>query len=538
MSDGVVNLEAARAAAARPPRPPKDRRPVIRLVAGAKPAAVSAAAGYLAAATDLPYYQHGGRPVRIVRSDDVAGRLEVRDLTRHALMQELDRLVRFERYSKADRGWVDADCPDELADRWLSEADSAGLRPLVGTVSAPTLRSDGSLLDVPGYDAVSRLHYDPCGVAFPAVDPCPTRGAAISALDRLKDRIATFPFVTRTDIAVMLSAMMTALSRRAMPVAPMHAFTTPVAGTGKGKLVTACSLLATGAPASPIAPPTGHASADRDFLSAIDSAVLSGRAVVSIDNATADFCSPRMCQCLTERHLSVRLFHTQRLIDAPNVAAYYATGNNLVVSADLVRRVLLCALDAGMERPETREFADDFDSAVLAARGALVADLLTLSLAFFAAGAPRGAAPLGSYFEWSRLVRDPLIWLGEADPVASMDRLRTDDPVRARLIALVTSWWEAFADAPKLSREVIEAARRRFAPSDSGDAGALENPDLHDALVSAAGRGRGELSSDRLGAFLRQHRDRPIELTDGAYAFVSDSSRANAQLWRLTRVPA
>jgi hypothetical protein len=31
-------------------------------------------------------------------------------------------------------------------------------------------------------------------------------------------------------------------------------------------------------------------------------------------------------------------------------------------------------------------------------------------------------AKLGSYGTWSKMAREPLIWLGEADPVESMDQ--------------------------------------------------------------------------------------------------------------------
>ena len=44
------------------------------------------------------------------------------------------------------------------------------------------------------------------------------------------------------------------------------------------------------------------------------------------------------------------------------------------------------------------------------------------------AGSPRQAPPLGSFVEWSALVRDPLIWLGEPDPVLSLETLRESDP--------------------------------------------------------------------------------------------------------------
>jgi hypothetical protein len=38
---------------------------------------------------------------------------------------------------------------------------------------------------------------------------------------------------------------------------------------------------------------------------------------------------------------------------------HFATGNNLQIQGDLTRRILICQLDAGVKRPETRTFTRD-----------------------------------------------------------------------------------------------------------------------------------------------------------------------------------
>ena len=60
------------------------------------------------------------------------------------------------------------------------------------------------------------------------------------------DLIDTFPFVAQVDRSVALSGILTALDRRSMATAPLHAFTAPVAGTGKSLLVDIIAMLATG----------------------------------------------------------------------------------------------------------------------------------------------------------------------------------------------------------------------------------------------------------------------------------------------------
>ena len=58
----------------------------------------------------------------------------------------------------------------------------------------------------------------------------------------------------------------------------------------------------------------------------------------------------------------------------------------------------------------------------------------------FAAGAPQTVTPLASYEEWSARVRDPLVWLGEPDPVDSQEKSRADDQDRNDIRALFALW--------------------------------------------------------------------------------------------------
>ena len=108
---------------------------------------------------------------------------------------------------------------------------------LTGIINCPTLRPDGLILDLPGYDAQTGLLFDPQDVRFPALPRDPDRSTALRALDFLKDLISTFPFVTDADRSVALSGILTALIRRSLPTAPLHGFSAPTAGTGKSMLV-------------------------------------------------------------------------------------------------------------------------------------------------------------------------------------------------------------------------------------------------------------------------------------------------------------
>src|SRR5262245_63603813 len=69
-----------------------------------------------------------------------------------------------------------------------------------------------------------------------------------------------------------------------------------------------------------------------------------------------------------------------------------------------------------------------------------LAPALTIMRAYLAAGAPEVCGPFGSYAEWSTMVRSPLVWLGEPDPVASIDATQAEDPELGDLRGLC-EWW-------------------------------------------------------------------------------------------------
>ncbi len=159
--------------------------------------------------------------------------------------------------------------------------------------------------------------------------------------------------------------------------------------------------------------------------------------------------------------------------------------------------------------------------------------MLTILLAFKAAGSPRQSNPLGSFEDWSLLVRDALIWLGCADPVGTMERARVSDPKLDELSAVLTQWRAVIGTDRITVRRVIEKASRQ-----SGGTGydfnpkEFDNPDFREALLAVAGQG-GAINGKRLGKWLGAHAKR---IAGGCW-IEQDGTHAGAALWRL-EVPA
>src|SRR5207253_10630323 len=129
--------------------------------------------------------------------------------------------------------------------------------------------------------------------------------------------------------------------------------------------------------------------------------------------------SASLCAVLTSATYKDRMLGVNQTPVVSTATTWLMTGNNLEVAGDLTSRTLLCVLDAEVEHPEARPFKRDLTTYVAEHRGTLLAAALTLPLAFITAGEPSTHAPRSRFPEWDRFVRQPLLWLGVADPLTT-----------------------------------------------------------------------------------------------------------------------
>ena len=331
------------------------------------------------------------RPVRLkLRAADMQGHKretsgwQLLQVTKPYMIETFTRVARFERWNERAKDWTAKNCPEWVAETYLARAGRWKIPVLLRIVNAPFLRADGSLCERPGYDPDSALLYIlGRGQSFPSVPAAPTLQQAREALKYLDDTLfEEFPFVEKVDRSVALSLVLTALDRHAMATAPLHAFTSPVPGTGKSLLVDLASLLASGE----ITPVISQGSNKDETEKRLGAELLSGNAIVSFDNCSSEVDSELLCQALTQRELRVRELGYSRNVRVPITALFTVNGNNLVIANDLTRRTLLCQLDAGVERPETRKFKRKVDEVAREHRGELVAAALTVLRGWHAAG--------------------------------------------------------------------------------------------------------------------------------------------------------
>ena len=223
--------------------------------------------------------------------------------------------------------------------------------------------------------------------------------------------------MTAADRSVALSALLTILDRRSMATAPLHAFTSPMAGTGKSLLVDVAAILATGRTMPVIA--QGHS--EEELEKRLGAALLAGDTAISLDNCDHTLESAFLCQVLTQPKLNIRVLGHSKKVETPVNAMMFATGNNLVIGGDAIRRTLMCNMDAGVERPELRTFKSNIIEVAKTRRGEYVLAALSVLRAWHlvAAGNRINLPAFGSFEEWSFRTSSTRLGDARAAPIHS-----------------------------------------------------------------------------------------------------------------------
>jgi hypothetical protein len=301
----------------------------------------------------------------------------------------------------------------------------------------------------------------------------PTRDQAAVAVLRIRETFKTFPFADAEmldnpcgygavvdtskppgrDESSFLAALSTAVCRSSLHLAPGVLLRAPAisgAGAGKGLLARCICVIAFGRQPHAV---TAGANAE-ELEKRIAAELIGGGPVLYLDNLNnTAFKSDLLASAITERPARVRILGRSQMVPL-NVSAFVVlTGNGLSVSEDLARRFLAVDLDARTEDPEARKFTTDILAEVERRRTELLVELLTIWRWGISADLPEGLQ-FGSFPQWCRWVRDPLMALGCQDPVARVSEAKERDGRRQALVELFTIWWERHHDQPVAVRQL------------------------------------------------------------------------------------
>lgn len=456
-------------------------------------------------------------------------------VTRGYMLDYLGRHIRFTRFdSRARKGEEirPTDCPQPVAHAIVDRVGERELPKLRGVITAPTLRADGSALDLPGFDSATGLLYACDDPMPPRVPARPSREDVIEALRVLMEPVAGFPFASPEARSVALAALLTACVRRSLPTAPGFAIDAPTPGTGKSLLAKVVLALGGHSTASHKPPPS-----DEECGKVLFAALREGAGAIFLDNYSTPIGGPAIDHFLTADEYAGRVLGSS--VNAgclPNGALMLFTGNNIDLMGDTCRRVLTCRLDARVEHPSRRAFGFDPVQFVKARRPGLVRAALTLMRGYLTSSAAPKGRPLGSFEVWDALVRQTVCWLADiqpavelGDPNATSEAAEGEDEGKGQLAELLRAWADAFKDTPITAQAALEFCQQAdFCARD--DPVSLRKIALSQAFDALKRHPREVLTAKRLGQYLKANKDKPA----GSRRFEGYKDRTDTMRWFAT----
>lgn len=488
-------------------------KPTIRVMAGEMNRVVDVAERELA--QSRRHYQRGGLIVTVV-TDPGTRETRVQEISPPALVRALAGAATWERFDGRTEDWVRADPPARHTTVLFDSTSYPHLPVLNGLARQPYLRPDGSLMTAAGYDTATGLFGVFDAREFSVPDK-PTRAQAEAALALLKSLLVEFSFAGDSDLAAALVAMLAAAIRPSLAHAPMIHARAHMVGSGKSYLCELITAFATPQRGTPTTFPAD----DEECRKLLLAELLRAPAVVEFDNLTGDLVAHKsLCTVLTSEFMSGRILGVSKTATVSTRALFLSSGNNVGPVQDMTRRCISIRLDPGCETPAARSFTrPELVRDVLRERGRYVSAALTIVRAWIVTGRPKAICKsLAGYGDWSDLCRQPLLWLGCADPTVSVFEAMTEDPDRETLGRLLTSWFMVFGKTPAMVRDAVKQALQ------FND----ENAELREVLRDIADE-RGEINRRKLGWWIRRHAGRIVN----GQRFVRSSGNRSAEAWQV-----
>ncbi|MEQ8652420.1 MAG: hypothetical protein RIC87_08150 [Kiloniellales bacterium] len=463
------------------------RKPRLRIEPADPDTTVAALRDVLAAADGL--YDRGV-PVRLAR-DQFLGGMVAQVVTPEILVMMAHRVCRpYARKVRHDGSIDERDVrlPRHVAVTYLDWHGAWQLPPLNGIASAPILADDGSIQLEAGYSNATGMWCENLPDLTGLVPEQPTFDDARIAFLTLRRAFWTFCFADAEtgfvpdedglvvdlsrppgyDESGFLAAILTAVCRPSLHLAPgilLHAAPLSGAGAGKGLLARCISIIAYGREPHAVTGGTGN----EELEKRIAAELIEGSPVLFLDNLNnRAFRSDLLASAITERPARVRILGRSQMVPLNASALVILTGNGLRVSEDLARRFIAVELDPRTEDPEARRFRTDAKAVVTAKR----AELLAAALTIWRWGRQHQALPagraLGSFEQWCRWVRDPLLVLGCRDPAERVGEAKERDNQRQATAEIFQRWWACHADHAVPIRGLAEEVVQLVDPQGRG----------------------------------------------------------------------
>jgi hypothetical protein len=428
--------------------------------------------------------------VRIVRKEDGTPAIEA--LSDPALKDVLAHAMNFVKIGH--KGPIHIAPPDDIVKN-ITARPTWPFAPLEAIIEFPVFRPDGTLILQPGYDTATRLYYAPNPkLLIPPVADDPTDEDIVDAISLIDEAIGEFPYQDTASHANAYGLLLTPIIRQSIsghvPLALLDA-TRP--GTGKTLLAETVAMIATGRKAAMMAAPYND---DNEWRKRIASTLSDGATIIVIDNVHGKLQSAALDLALTSHTMQERILGQSKNGVYAQRATWMATGNNIQLGGDMPRRSYWIRMDAQTNKPWTRGgFTHNLEEWIPDHRGELIAALLTLARAWYAADrpAPEKLLPrMGSFQAWVEVVGGILHFVGLTNFLDNLDDLYTQaDSDAQQWAAFLHAWQATYGEREVLVADVVRDLK----------AGLLENAAVGANLYNAL---PDELTDIHKGDFRRR----------------------------------
>lgn len=336
-----------------------------------------------------------------------------------------------------------------------------------------------------GTRVVEKYGLDPETGWFVGSDLKLPRMTVAEAVDVLNDWVVDFPFDSPASKANFLALPLTMLSRPSFDTAAGFLNDASTPATGKTLLGRIGAAAVIGRDPSVRVLPRN----EEELEKLLSATILGSLPELMLDNVDRRVSSPALSAVLTSSWYGCRQFGTLTTHSAPVRTTFILTANNLDMSRDVARRMVLIRLDAHMERPEDRTGFRHADIMgwTLANRARILGAYASIYEAWVSAGCPQTANRKGGYEQWSSTVPQVLAFAGWSEALGNEHELRAragqeDD----EWAALYEAWEERFDGQPVKPKELLEVV------------------DLLDILGRTLGDGNDKSKATRFGIALNR----------------------------------
>lgn len=453
------------------------------------------------------YFVSGGALVRLVDRGSSGPAIE--QVHEQTLRTLLSAMIDYKRQGR-DGLWVRCDVPHGVIQALLHGQDRPYIQEISGFARQPFFRPDGTVVDQSGYDPDTGTYGAFDASRFRLDDP--SREHAEHSLEYLRHLLGEFEFASVADESAALGAMFTAAVRPSLSVAPAFIVTATGPGSGKSYLADVVTLFAGSDEPYRVSFPERADEAAKLLVTVLREKP----SAVVFDDMQGNWKSlGPLNRALSSPTITERLLGSNRTATASTRVLFMGTGNNVEPERDARRRVVCIALAPRSETPALRKFREDPIATLRKHRTRAVECVLNIIGAYRAAGEPAtDVRPIGTYEEWSRLCRQPLIWMGLPDPAQSLIDQVSVDPDREAWGEFLEAWQECFGGRAVTVRMLIAKAE--------------QHPRLMEALEDLPVMDGKSVNRGRLGWLIRKRKGQRV---DGLRIEEGDLSERNS--WRV-----